>query len=129
MDYSELFARARDEIGVPLKIVGVGGGNDAIHGRLDSGHWLVITDADDFLSDAAARCESEQDGYPLGWFVGVYENDSASYGVDYPASHAEGGCLAYAQDDDATIGDLPRVIREALGELSEHVRHCCGAGR
>ncbi|MDG4668632.1 hypothetical protein [Mycobacterium sp. 236(2023)] len=98
--FSELIAAVSDEFGIFLEIVNTGGGSEVMHGRLESGHWLVVTDAEDFLADIDDQLSSDAEGYPLGWFVGVYENDGSD-GFDRPASYAEGGCVTYVQRDEA----------------------------
>lgn len=115
--YQDLAASVRQDFGVELEVVHVGGGNEVMHGRLETGHWLVVSDAEDFLSDIDQRLETDADGYPLGWFAGIYTNDDSD-GVDRPASQAEGGCLAYVQRDGARLYELNDVIREVIGRLA-----------
>lgn len=115
--YNDLIAEVRREFGVALEIVNTGGGNEAMHGRLESGHWLVVTDAEDFLSGINERRERDAGGNPLGWFAGVYNNDGSD-DVDRPASHDPDGCLDYVQCDNASLDELNSVVREVLGRLA-----------
>ncbi|WBP93206.1 hypothetical protein O6072_18405 [Mycolicibacterium neoaurum] len=112
--YDDLIAEVRQEFGVTLEIVNTGGGNEAMHGRLESGHWLVVTDAEDFLSGANERLERDAEGYPLGWFAGIYPNDTSN-GSDWPDSS---GCLDSEQSDDARFDELKLVIQEVLGRIA-----------
>lgn len=110
-------ASVRHEFGIVLDIVNTGGGSEVMHGRLESGHWLVVSDAEDFLTDIEGRLMADAAGVPLGWFVGVYDNDDSD-GVDRPASSGNGGCVEYAQDDGARFHELNSVIRAVLGHVA-----------
>lgn len=115
--YEELIAQTRREFGVALEIVNTGGGFEAMHARLETGHWLVVTDAEDALSHIDDRLRADADGRPLGWFAGIYDNDTSA-GSDWPASSRSDGCIDYVQRDEARFDELNEVIREVLGRLA-----------
>lgn len=115
--YSELFDDLYRAYGLRLSIVNTGGGCYVAEGRLESGHWVVVTEADDFLSvrvqdrfDHEQECETT-----CGWFVGIYEND-ATDGADRPAG--ANGCLTSTSVADAQFGDLTDVVGSALRVLT-----------
>lgn len=115
--YQDLIDAVRRDIGVRLAIVGVGGGNDVMHARLETGHWLVVSEAEDFLSSIGDRLENDAQGIPLGWFAGIYLND-ASGGVDQPASSVPAGCLAAVVREDALFHELGDVVTEVLAQFA-----------
>ncbi|WP_396910288.1 hypothetical protein [Mycolicibacterium sp.] len=115
--YDELLASVRGDIGIELEVVNTGGGNEVMQARLETGHWLVVSEADDFLSNIEDRLAADSDSYPLGWFAGIYANDDSD-GVDQPAGQDEGGCLTYVQRDGARFDELNDVLREVLGQLA-----------
>lgn len=119
--YEQLIAQARHEFGVALEVVNTGGGFEAMHARLETGHWLVVTDAEDALSHIDDRLSADADGRPLGWFAGIYENDTSA-GSDWPASSRSDGCIDYEQHDEAKFDELNEVIKELLGRIALRLR-------
>lgn len=115
--YSELFDNLHRAYGLRLNIVNTGGGCHVAQGRLESGHWVVVTEADDFLSvhvqdrfDYEQECETT-----CGWFVGIYDND-ATDGADRPAG--DDGCLTSTSVPDAQFCDLTNIVGSALQALT-----------
>lgn len=115
--YQDLIDSVRRDLGVRLAIVGVGGGNEVMHARLETGQWLVVSEAEDFLSSIGDRLENDAQGTPLGWFAGVYLND-ASGGVAHPASSVPAGCLAAVVREDALFHELGDVVSEVLAQFA-----------
>ena len=115
--YAELFDQIGHAYGLRLSIVNTGGGCYVAQGRLESGHWVVVTEADDFLSlDVQDRFDDEREyETTCGWYVGVYDNDSTD-GPDQPAD-AE-GCLTFTSATNARFSDLADVVGSVLRTLS-----------
>ena len=114
--YSELFDQIATAYGLRLSIVNTGGGCYVAQCRLESGHWLVVTEADDFLSlHVQDRFERErEDETTCGWFVGVYDNDTTD-GSERPAG--ADGCLTSTSATDASFSDLADVVGGVLHTL------------
>lgn len=74
-----------------------GGMNAALEVLLDSGHTLLITDAEDTLS-----WDREEH---RGWGVGLYPPDQAN---------TDGECLAFDSSDDGEPSALPPLIHKVL---------------
>ncbi|SKK26007.1 MULTISPECIES: hypothetical protein [Mycobacteriaceae] len=117
--YIELIAAVWRDFGIDLAVRDAGDGCGVLRGRLETGHWVVISDCDGFLAEVEYVLDIEASGYSAGWFVGIYANDDSS-GMDRPARHAEGGCIAYAQQDEARFHELKTVIQEALHWFGVH---------
>lgn len=123
--YDALFAAVRGHCGLVLSVVNTGGGCYVAQVRLESGHWVVVAEADDFLSATAAeRLAYEREHQrSCGWYVGVYDNEPDG-GTDAPASVE--GCRHQVTAPDAEFDDLPQLISETLRQWSAATR---GAGR
>ncbi len=74
-----------------------GGMNAALEVQLDSGHTLLVTDAEDALS--WERSEHQ------GWGVGLYPPDQAD---------TDGECLAFGSTGDGTAAALLPLVDEVL---------------
>jgi hypothetical protein len=74
-----------------------GGMNAALEVLLDSGHTLLITDAEDTLS-----WDREEH---RGWGVGLYPPDQAN---------TDGECLAFDSTDDGAPSALPPLVNRVL---------------
>lgn len=115
--YDELFAAVRDRTGVQLALVNTGGGCYVARGRLETGQWLVVAEAEDFLFvDPRQRFayEAERETQ-CGWYIGMFDNDT-SEGADFPDS--ENGPLDSITDDQAHFGDLPAMIVAILRNVA-----------
>jgi len=93
--YADVIARLETE-GFPLaEFVQTGGMCAAIEVQLETGHTLLLTDADDTLSWARAE--------QLGWGVGMY-----------PPGEAPDGAISYAQDSSNDVDTLIRLMIHVL---------------
>ena len=92
--YRDVLERLRVK-GLPAVFTQTGGMNAAIEVQLETGHTLLITDADDSL--AWARAEH------LGWGVGLY---GPGEGFD--------GRQVYGHVDDSTIEALLVLVADVL---------------
>jgi len=111
--YEALFVQVRNATGVALDIVNTGGGCHVARGRIETGQWIVVSEAEDFLSvDASQRFADEAARQTqCGWYVGAFAN-STGEGIDLPDSDA--GHLASLTAPDAHFGDLPALIVQVL---------------
>jgi hypothetical protein len=82
--------------GLPASFTQTGGMNAALEVRLDSGHTLLVTDAEDSL--AWARAEH------AGWAVGLYAPEQAY----------DGEVLAFDTTDDGSVAGLRELIDRVL---------------
>lgn len=105
----------RERFGFGVDYISTGGNCMVLCGRLDSGHFIVISEADDFAMDYEARIAAEDQGEAWGWYVGIYEPDPDESGAwaELP--------VADALDKEAKFADLERVIRTALDNLRNRV--------
>ena len=92
--YRDVLDRLEEE-GLPATFTQTGGMCAAIKVQLETGHTLLITDAEDHLS--WARVEHE------GWWVGLYE----------PGEHSDGP-LAYGQVDGGDIAALLPLVGDVM---------------
>lgn len=92
--YADVLA-VLDEKGLPATFIQTGGMCAAIEVQLETGHTLLVTDAEDSL--AWARAEHE------GWGVGLYG----------PGKHADGP-LAYGQIDDGGIASMLGLVGDVM---------------
>lgn len=87
--------------GLPATFTQTGGMNAALEVRLDGGHTLLVTDAEDSLSWARAE--------HAGWAVGLYAPDQAY----------DGEVSAFDTTEDGSVAGLreliDRVLRTAVG--------------
>ena len=83
--------------GLPATFTQTGGMCAALEVMLDSGHTLLVTDADDTLS--WDRSEHS------GWGVGLYPPDQAN---------TDGECLAFDSTGDGTVGALLPLVNRVL---------------
>jgi hypothetical protein len=92
--YADVLAALRAD-GLPATFIQTGGMCAAIEAQLETGHTLLITDAEDTLSWARAE--------HAGWGVGLYyereDND---------------GALAYGQVDNGETGALLDLITDVM---------------
>ena len=87
--------------GMPAVFTQTGGMCAALQVTLDSGHLLLVTDAEDTL--AWDRAEHE------GWRVGLFPPDQAD---------TDGECLAHASTPDGAPDALLPLVRSVLGRYS-----------
>lgn len=92
--YADVLA-ALGEKGLPAPFTQTGGMCAAIEVQLETGHTLLVTDAEDSLGWARAEHD--------GWGVGLYR----------PGEHTD-GALAYGQVDDCNIAALPVLVGEVM---------------
>lgn len=83
--------------GLPGSFTQTGGMNAALEVVLDSGHTLLITDAEDSLSWERAEHQ--------GWGVGLYPPDQANTDAE---------CLAFASTEDGEPDGLVPLVRAVL---------------
>jgi len=93
--YTDVLDHLRAE-GLPAEFTQTGGMCAAIEARLEGGHTLLITDAEDSL--AWDRLEHR------GWGVGLYR----------PTSEYDDGPVAFAGCDDGSLPSLLPLVREVL---------------
>lgn len=85
------------DAGLGATFTQTGGMNAALEVLLDSGHTLLITDAEDSLS-------WDRDEHH-GWGVGLYPPDQAN---------TDGECLAFDSTDDGSPQALPPLAHHVL---------------
>lgn len=110
---SSVLSEVRRRYGISVTEVHTGGGSFALEGRLESGHWLVITDPDCWGLRDRARWEDEN-GIGLGWSVGIYPHggdETDWFGQDSIADAFADD--AYAADTD-TLCDTIDTAMAAL---------------
>lgn len=109
------------EFGLPAQLYNTGGGCMVYEARLSNGHFIRITEADDFISPHQWRtegyrdrisgelvCAGENVGNPWGWTVLAYlpaPDDPA-----YPADEPYAGVI----DASAFFSDLSDVVACAM---------------
>lgn len=84
-----------EEEGLPAAFTQTGGMCAAIEVQLETGHTLLITDADDTLSWARAE--------HVGWGVGLYERDNDG---NLP--------IAFAQTDASDLDSLLKLVGDVI---------------
>lgn len=82
--------------GLPTSFTQTGGMNAALEVRLDGGHTLLVTDAEDSLSWARAE--------HAGWAVGLYAPEQAY----------DGEVLAFDTTEDGSVAGLRKLIDRVL---------------
>ena len=92
--YADVLAML-EHLGLPATFTQTGGMNAAIEVQLETGHTLLITDAEDSL----AWCRADHQG----WGVGKYEP-----GED------RGGAIAFEASDDGSLTALEGMISRVL---------------
>ena len=116
----EILATVRERFGITFNETCTGGGCMALESRLESGHWLVATD--EGLCGFRERLEYESeiinddgDTRALGWFIGIYPNDTTNDGIDtwFGADDA----IVSVCDYDAYADALPDMIQRVLAQL------------
>ena len=111
-DVQTILTAVRDEFGISFSETMTGGGCMALEARLESGHWIVATD--EGLNGFRERIELEDlHQSPMGWMVGIYENNT-DHGEDW-----WGGSEAILDVSfyEAYAPKLPAVVGEALSLL------------
>ena len=113
----EILADVKRRTGLSFSEVNTGGGCMALEARLESGHWIAVTD--DALASLTYRIhfesQTDEDGErisPLGTYVGVYENDPET--DSWMCS--EEGPLTCVYDDDAYAATIPDMIVAAISQ-------------
>ena len=110
--YSEFVARLleslRSHTGLSLQCQHTGGGCIAYEARLESGHWLVVTNSglDTFERQLYVELLT---GKPQGLSVGIYPR-----GEDWSCREPD----EFIDDPTAFVGDLHRVATAALRSLA-----------
>ncbi len=130
MGYEEILTAIKAEFGITLQLVNTGGGCYVFQSQLESGHWLVVTNAEDNVwhdADERARYEADEDyGNPLGWCVMLYgDHQRADWeyaGVVGPCDGCGSWCgnedhVPTHTEEDAVLADLLSVLRRALPRL------------
>lgn len=119
---SDALAEVKARFGISLREVGTGGGCIAYEARLESGHWIVVT------NEALGSLE-EQEGWEadnaeyygpdstgMGVYVGFYNHLSDE--LDWSGAD----CIHMHIEYDCAVDAIPFAVDQALAEFANILR-------
>lgn len=101
-----VLAEVKASTGIQFTATDTGGGHIAWEARLESGHWIVATNEalDNMRYQIAWEADNEA---PLGWAVGIYEEEDGWWGGGQEP-------ILFHIDLDAYAQDMAQVVSAAL---------------
>lgn len=117
LGYHDLHATLATRFGITFARFNNGGGCHIWETRLETGHWLWVSDYDPWIIPRACRQAAEDNGHPVGWQINIYAHQPDTDSADTRT------CLAGVHHATATAEQLPDLIEQTLRALPGREHH------